>query len=259
MENLFLNYIDSNKIIDKEFITILIKDYIEKNPEIEERLKKFDFVGKEIGYSAYNPWTSAMYIYYAGLINETNAIDNFEKLDKEFIKKLSLEMIMIIYHEITHAKQEILMRKYDKYNRFIMKDISTGNHLLDDNRFFRILITMHNLMPNEYNANFEALIMQLAFQKKLNEITNNEIYDLELLKDGVLGYYYKNDDRIISPVESFYTKINYHFNINDYLNNEIYQSLSNYDKIRYGFPINEETYNKIKKLNSPDVERHFNL
>ena len=40
MENLFLNYIDSNKIIDKEFIIKLIKDYIEKNPEIEERLKK---------------------------------------------------------------------------------------------------------------------------------------------------------------------------------------------------------------------------
>lgn len=259
MENLFLDYINSNRIIDKDFITKLILDYKEKNPELEAKLRKFEFVGKEMGFSAYNPWIYTMYIYYPGLINETNAIDEFTKLNKEFIKKLSLEMMMIVYHEITHAKQEILGSKHDKYHNFITKDISLGNRLLDDNRYFRILLTMHNLMPNEYNANFEALILQLNFQKKLNEITKNEIYDLKLLKEGVLGYYSKHEDKIISPIELFYTKINYPFSINNYLDNEVYQSLSEYDKIRYGLPINEETYNKIKTLNTPEVERHFNL
>lgn len=259
MENLFLDYINSNKIIDKEFITKLILDYKNNNPEIDKKLKNFNFVGKEMGFSAYNPWTYTIFIYYAGLINETNAIDDFNKLDKEFIKKLSLEMMMIVYHELIHAKQEILRSKHDKYHNFVTKDIYLGNRLLDDNRYFRILLTMHNLMPNEYNANFEALIEQLNFQKKLNEITKNEIYDLRLLKEGVLNYYYKDNDKIISPVESFYKRINYNFNIEDYLNNSVYQSLSEYDKIRYGFPISEETYNKIDTLNTPEVERHFNL
>ena len=89
MENLFLDYVNSNKIIDKEFITKLILDYKSKNPEIEDKLKSFNFVGKEIGFSSYNPWTYTMNLYYSGLINETNAIDDFIKLDKEFIKKLS--------------------------------------------------------------------------------------------------------------------------------------------------------------------------
>jgi hypothetical protein len=259
MENLFLDYVNSNKIIDKEFITKLILDYKSKNPEIEDKLKSFNFVGKEIGFSSYNPWTYTMNLYYSGLINETNAIDDFIKLDKEFIKKLNLEMMMIVYHELVHAKQEILRSKYDEYHRFITKDIALGNRLLDDNRFFRLLIVMHNLMPNEYNANFEAIIEQLNFQKRLNEITQNEVYDLKLLKEGVLGYYSMNNNQIISPIELFYNKINYPFNLNDYLDNKIYNSLSEYDKIRFGFPISTETYYKIKTLNTPEVERHFNL
>lgn len=229
-------------IIDDEILLYLINDEIEKNG-YQDYIKEISFKENSDVCGYYNPIEKKIYI-------QKDIEDVKSKSKEKLVMSKYLVILGIIYHELTHVKQDKRYRECLKKcrNRITKSDYSD----IIKSKIYNCEISLkdlykksHDYFPSEHEAVFMENYMkinkseEIEFIPKLNEEIKKEIFIKYLFKNYELSYNY-----VLSPFE----------HLKDYIDPDEYDFianeniLTNYEKLIMGLPMEKDEFMYIKRI-----------
>lgn len=231
LKNDFINLCNNNQIISTYMLRDINDDYLEKNKMNnvdlifkQSNLKSFDSNSKDYmntyleGFGGYQNNVIKMYrnklmLYYLYLYKK----DNIYQLSNDEIIKFNISCINLLIHELTHAKQDQIVKNIIDAKKPI-HDLLEADFNQVDVEFYD---KFYDLFASEYNANMEASIYinKLINNTNLKKFNNNET--LNLIKKA-----YKGD-----ALASRFLKL-----VGEDINTYNLDELTTKEKVLYGFP-----------------------
>ena len=149
------------------------------------------------------------------------------------IRELSIRVLHVLYHELTHAKQNFIAHEGDK----ALKEIINNEKVLMQNNYLAYT-DFHDNFIMEYNANVEGYLEVHRLLEKIGDYRAKEV--LLLARRYFINQYKKKENYICSP---------YEWMSNVFRVDKVdTKNLSLKDRILYGLPIEKAVYDEIKNM-----------
>ena len=159
-----------------------------------------------------------------------------------------------IYRELTHAKHELLVQKWENYysklggkysaspseiREIILIDLFKLTYQASRKKYNKY----KTILPSEHEANFysQYKTMELERELDLHNKKTEEYRVLTLTRLLLEGYKYGMFNRVISPVERLRSNSE---DIRDMMSN----FFNSYERLVYGMPVSDRTINSIATI-----------
>ena len=247
MQEELMDCYENKRLISKDFIEYFIFHYVDIL-QLNEVVKAISFSRSPDTLVSYSPKHLSITIsrnntFNRMLISKEKRIE--EITDMELLI-MCIRFLEMLFHELAHAKQEMIIRSLEDTNPLIKQILLEDahifrwqNHLYD--RYYDDFIT-------EYNAEIMSKVMISYFfndYPPLQQISklniNEEIYKM-------IRNYYNKDGKINNPIIRFKQITSNNFSEDDIIRMEGFNSLTKFEKIKYGMPLDEITKNKLEEI-----------
>lgn len=249
MQEEFMKYANDKKLLDERIYEKFTEYYIKKL-KLEKVVKAIEFETEMVSH--YNPYTSSVVLNLEQLYNYAiqRCFGHGGKDQKEIAYFINAELLFYLLHEITHGKQINIIDKREPSNELIINSLAESYDRL---QYQKIYNRFHDYYVIEHNANVEG---QFLLNDFLLNIKEGYGFDLGPLYYYLTLAYEPCKNFVLSPIEKenmlFYIKLK----VEEFIKNEDYRKMSEYDKIRYGFPVKAETFDKINNVAENKVKNY---
>lgn len=247
MQEEILNCYSNKNLINKDFIEYFIFHYVDLLG-LEQVVKGVPFSRSVDTLVAYSPKHLTVTIsrnntFNKMLIAKKKRIEQVSNLD---IFTMCIRFLEMLFHELAHANQEMIIRSLKKENSFI-KDI-----ILEDAHLFRwqnhLYDKYYDDFITEYNAEVMSKIMLIRFFNTYPLLSKIGNFNVEEELSKMITKYYVKNDQVSIPIIRFKTITNNNFSKDDIIKMEGFNSLTEFDKVKYGMPLCEATIEKIEEM-----------
>ena len=185
MDKINLIKLINNKTI--ELITELHKYLLNNNVVSNKTIEYLNYLVELLGipkmylneiYYDYNETLGGMYISDKGKICINPSLISFIQMKKIMkFNQLFIEYLILIFHEINHALQNLYKKEY---NDNVSNILLISDKII--NKYPNLILNCHDYIPNEIESN---IISSLAVKKLL--IDNNE-FNVNMLDNYIIKY-----------------------------------------------------------------------
>lgn len=236
-----------NKILTEKDIKSVIDELIQYY-NISDYVKDVKFPNNIQLYGYYNITDQIININSNLIITDSirkNRI-NIMNISKKDYLKINLDILFHIFHEIEHVNQIKYIN--DNPDNIIRQTLILGfdEQLLSKLSNSDKYVKHHDIYTHEYNANVAAAMKINDFI--MNEEANN--YSKKVLFKQFCYGYYLRPDGLTCPLKEYLKTINKDKDI------LVPTDISEYGQVVYGLPIDETTFQKIKSLESTQVNTY---
>lgn len=247
MQEELMDCYNNRKLINKDFIEYFIFHYVD--------ILGLNQVVKDICFSR-SPDTLVSYSprHLSIIISRNNTFNRMliskgkrvEELTDIELLIMCIRFLEMLFHELTHAKQEIIIRSLQETNPLIKQILLEDAHIF---RWQNHLYDRHyDDFITEYNAEIMSKVMTSYFfndypllQEVSNININEEIYKM------VKKYYLRNEKNSY-PIIRFKQITSKIFCEDDIINMEGFNNLTEFEKIKYGIPLDDITMDKLEEM-----------
>ena len=229
------NHRDNNNKINRKFIKNIISIILNNNEIQIDEIIIDDTCNNVLG-------TCGSGILY---LNMTNIINFSKDINRAYNLKIGdnrllvyYELLFVIFHELTHARQEYLMN--NNYNNMY----NSSYELLQDN-YDQYMENYDNILIERY-ANLRGAILSY---KVLSYIYSKK--DINQLQKMIILYLYngykKDEDGNIVAIIDYFNNIINENNLTK-INDDFSEYKSFYNRLYLGLPITEKEFKNISEL-----------
>ncbi|HPF83444.1 MAG TPA: hypothetical protein PLV83_04705 [Bacilli bacterium] len=244
LHNTYLNYCDSRKILDIEFLNKYANELLELYNARKYLKNIIIFKNRHSSYFADYLYKEKIIDIYINNIKSDLILGSgikFNKNNKVLLEKFNRNILFSLSHECFHAVQKAICNSDIKN---IKKEI-----LIDSFKFQeqdKILYTdNYRYVPIENNAEINSLLYTTDF-------INNGLYDNEKIinNQNITEYIldsYITDSGYTSPTEIFYAKLYNKDKLDRIM--KLSKELSNFEKIIYSLRIEDDVISTLEEVN----------
>lgn len=247
MQEELMDCYNNKKLISKDFIGYFIFNYVDIL-ELNEVVKAISFSRSPDTLVAYSPKHLSITISRNNTFNRMLIAKEkrIEQLTEIEVLIMCIRFLEMLFHELTHAKQEMIIRSIKETNPLIRQILLEDahifrwqNHLYD--RFYDDFIT-------EYNAKIMSKVMISYFLNDYPSLKENSKLNINEELYKMVKNYYNKDGKINYPIIRFKQISSNNFCEDDIIRMEGFNSLTKFEKIKYGMPLDDITIDKLEEI-----------
>lgn len=251
---------NNRKLISKDFIEYFIFYYVDVLG-LEQVVKGISFSRSVDTLVAYSPRHLSVTVsrnntFNQMLITRQKRIEQTTNLE---ILTMCIRFLEMLFHELAHAGQEMIIRGYKEANPIIKETLLEDAHIL---RWQYHLYDIHyDDFITEYNAEIMSKVMLNHLLNEYPLLADLGRFKAEAELSKMIKDYYIKNGQTSFPIVRFKRITSNIYSKDDIINKEGFNGLTEFDKIQYGMPLCETTTSKVEempKVKIKSFEEYFN-